>query len=499
MKGFLTVEEGPGKGTSKFLTAALTIVGRSKNADLQIEDPLVSRRHLEIRVETEGIFAENVSTQSASLNGKPLAGIVSLNPGDLLEVGSTKLRFKEAFASATAVAEAAGSAKAEIDGTRVSPDEGIPRPRGNHESAPDETRVMVEDGTRMLNPSELPNWVAQKEIKPDGTPKKSSPVVMVIFLVLLLAAGGGCYFYWTYFARSQKSTNDLMAYKDAMYSFNLSYPRDWNRTEDSSGVVAYGVGKESDTQWVRLSIFTDKDPQHGITGLTDGFNHYKDVLKKRYSGFELTGSEIAGMNNAKGMSYWFLATGLQGRGLYVLNSDGRIVLETVSAVTTYQQNATVFANIFKSFQFGDYEQQLLIDFPLPDGGMQQLALASPSELARQVDNHILAGKMLQDNRDVKPDNLFCAMQEYRKALQLAIAGPDRLPSYRPAAKGLSEATKIFNQLVQRQEYLISHAVKVGDRDSAYWAANKLMQMIPDKTDDIYNEAYRVVKGLHPEE
>ena len=51
MTGILTILEGAGKGTSKRLASSLMIVGRSKNADFQVEDPLVSRRHLEIRVE----------------------------------------------------------------------------------------------------------------------------------------------------------------------------------------------------------------------------------------------------------------------------------------------------------------------------------------------------------------------------------------------------------------------------------------------------------------
>ena len=74
------------------------VVGRSKNADLQIEDALVSRRHLEVRVEADGVFVENKSTSGSVLNGKQLVGVVSLNPGDVLEIGNTKLRYDEAVA-----------------------------------------------------------------------------------------------------------------------------------------------------------------------------------------------------------------------------------------------------------------------------------------------------------------------------------------------------------------------------------------------------------------
>ena len=65
MTGLLTILEGAGKGTSKPLSSALVIVGRSKNADFQIDDPLASRLHLEIRTETDGVFVENKSTQGS--------------------------------------------------------------------------------------------------------------------------------------------------------------------------------------------------------------------------------------------------------------------------------------------------------------------------------------------------------------------------------------------------------------------------------------------------
>ena len=77
MNRFFTVIMGEGRELNRPLTSSLMIVGRSKNADLQIEDALVSRRHLEVRVEADAVFVENLSTAGSSLNGKPLVGVVS--------------------------------------------------------------------------------------------------------------------------------------------------------------------------------------------------------------------------------------------------------------------------------------------------------------------------------------------------------------------------------------------------------------------------------------
>src|SRR5664279_3776486 len=185
MNRFFTILEGEGKGLNKPLTSALMIVGRSKNADLQIEDALVSRRHLEVRVEADGVFVENKSTSGSVLNGKPLVGVVSLNPGDVLEIGHTKLRYDEAVAgpSPSGRPPSAEAMESEIDGTRIADE--------NVELRHQRDKDAEADGTRMLNPSELPNWVAQENKQKAGSSKRGGLVVFVV--IVLLALGGAAY------------------------------------------------------------------------------------------------------------------------------------------------------------------------------------------------------------------------------------------------------------------------------------------------------------------
>jgi pSer/pThr/pTyr-binding forkhead associated (FHA) protein len=500
MTGLLTILEGAGKGASKRLTSSLMIVGRSKNADFQVEDPLVSRRHLEIRVEADAVFVENKSTHGSSLNGKPLVGVVSLNAGDVIQLGATKLRFDEAAPAPApsgtgALAEATDS---KIDGTRIADPGVVELHRRKEDASPDETRAVVEDGTRMLNPSELPNWVAQEREEKTASSKKGA-LASFLLLVILLAMGGG---YWYFFMRGtdHSSADGMTEHNDALYTFNLEYPLDWSKITDDTGVIVFGFGGEGNKEWGRLKIYTDKDAQFEVTGLTDGFLQYQETLKKRYPGFELTDSEKAEVNNATLMVFWFNTPTEVGKGFYTLNADARIVVECVSPKTCYQQYSGTYSSILGSFHFDELETQQFIDFPQPDTGMQQLALASPSDLAKQVDEYAQRAGMLLATRDVKPDNLFSSMQEYRKALQLAIAGPQRLPAFRPLAKSLAEATRLFNQALEQQRFEIKSALKQGDRNRAYWAANKMMQMVPDKTDPAYQEASRILRSLpHPNE
>jgi hypothetical protein len=172
-----------------------------------------------------------------------------------------------------------------------------------------------------------------------------------------------------------------------------------------------------------------------------------------------------------------------------------VVVECTAVSAVYQQDLQQFTAILKSFQMDQYVVQQFIDFPLPDEAMQQLALSDPSELSHDVDEHLSSAKILYDGRAVSPENLYKSIQEFRKALQLSLAPPNRLPAYNPAAGGLADATRTFNHALDEQRFQITSALKDGDKRSAYWEANKMMQMVPDKTDPAYQEAYSVLRSL----
>jgi hypothetical protein len=492
MKSVLTILEGAGKGTSKPLTSALMIIGRSKNADIQVDDPLVSRRHIEIRVEADAVFVENKSTQGSTLNGKPLAGIVSLNPGDILEVGSTKMRFEEAPANAPSPKRAAMEAmEAEVDGTRIADPDMVPGAKRKDEPAGDETRAMADDHTRMMNAAELPNWVAQDKIEKKVAQRTAIPQIAMAVVVILVLLGLA---YW-YHSTHLSTAGETLTYKDNLYDFSIDRPLDWSKTADDTGIMGFGFGSDSGNNWGRVNIYTDKNEDFVNTGLTDGFNHYRDVLKKRYSGFDLLGRRKIGVHGATVIFYEFETSNSRGRGIYLLNDDTRIVVECVSASGIYSQNVPQFTAILQSFELGEYVEQQYIDFPLPTEAMQQLALSDPTGLSNQVDGHIQTAKTLYESSDVSPENLYKAIQEYRKAAQLSLAPPQPLPSYGAAADGLVEASKKFNHAIDQQRYQITSALKEGDKSRAYWEANKMMQMIPDKDDPNYQDAYQTLQSL----
>jgi FHA domain len=493
MTRFFTTLEGQGKGTRRPLSSGLMILGRSKNADIQIDDSLVSRMHLEVRIEGDTVFVENKSTQGSFLNGKPLVGVVSLNSGDVLDIGHTKLRYEELADEAprAAALEAEEEMSAEIDGTRIAAPGEAAGPVAEKEERGDETRAVASDHTRMLNPSELPNWAAQEK-KATATPARKGMLVAVLGLVVAVLAFGG------FFLKRDGSRSDegaTIEYSDSLYGFSLERPLDWFKTTDQAGVIEFGSGDVSGPDWVRLSVRTDKDAAHVFTGITDGFNRYQEILRERYPGFELLGFRPMSVNGAMLVFYAFSTPKAQGKGIFVLNAEARIVAECVSAVAAYGRYAQSFTGILGSFHLTGSASQQVIDFPLPDDGMKHLALADATDLARSVAEHVRLGDMLFEGRDVRPDNRYNAVQEYRRALQLAIAPPRRLDSCEVIAGKLVEATKEYNRMIDKERFEISRALSNGDNDNAYWNANRMMQMVPDKTDADYQEARRVLESL----
>jgi hypothetical protein len=80
-------------GDRRELAQRRVVVGRSKDVDIQVPDPNVSRRHAEIRQEGATYWIVDLdSTNGLEVNGKRLKR-AKLADGDRITVGSTEIRF----------------------------------------------------------------------------------------------------------------------------------------------------------------------------------------------------------------------------------------------------------------------------------------------------------------------------------------------------------------------------------------------------------------------
>jgi hypothetical protein len=71
------------------------VIGRSRECDVTLNDPNVSRRHAEIRPGGRGgwVVEDLGSTNGVKVNGRAISGAMRLEPGDRLELGTADVRF----------------------------------------------------------------------------------------------------------------------------------------------------------------------------------------------------------------------------------------------------------------------------------------------------------------------------------------------------------------------------------------------------------------------
>ena len=80
-------------GQRYLLTGPVTVIGRDAEADIQVDDPGVSRRHLEIRVLPEGVVATDLnSTNGLFVEGHQVPAATLLD-GNTLTIGRTRIVF----------------------------------------------------------------------------------------------------------------------------------------------------------------------------------------------------------------------------------------------------------------------------------------------------------------------------------------------------------------------------------------------------------------------
>lgn len=88
----LAVVGGLAGGRSVPLTKDQIVVGRTAPADLVVDDPAVSGRHLMIRGGDRGlVIADLGSTNGTRVNGVPLKGEIAVGEGDIIQLGGTAL------------------------------------------------------------------------------------------------------------------------------------------------------------------------------------------------------------------------------------------------------------------------------------------------------------------------------------------------------------------------------------------------------------------------
>ena len=90
----LVVIEGPGECVQYPLDAPMVSLGRDADCTFQVLDPLVSRKHLQVRLDPgtgKHVAADYRSANGVFVNGKQILLDTALSDGDRIKIGQTTL------------------------------------------------------------------------------------------------------------------------------------------------------------------------------------------------------------------------------------------------------------------------------------------------------------------------------------------------------------------------------------------------------------------------
>ena len=92
----LVIVEGQGQGAHFPLTLPLVSIGRDDTCTFQVLDPLVSRKHLQIRVDEalgKHVAGDYRSGNGVFVNDRQIVLDVALSDGDRIRIGHTTLMY----------------------------------------------------------------------------------------------------------------------------------------------------------------------------------------------------------------------------------------------------------------------------------------------------------------------------------------------------------------------------------------------------------------------
>ena len=90
----LTVYHGRKQMRTYRITKAKILIGRITEADLQLDNPIVSRRHAEVYLDGPSLLLRNLSKKNGTfMNGEKIEIPMRLMSGDTIEIGKFSLKF----------------------------------------------------------------------------------------------------------------------------------------------------------------------------------------------------------------------------------------------------------------------------------------------------------------------------------------------------------------------------------------------------------------------
>lgn len=499
--------EGERTGEAYALELEEITLGRSRSNPISLQDTGLSRKHLSFRAQGDEVLVEDLgSTHGSFLNGKRLRGIVSLHVGDEIILGSQTVKFVKlddvrgqagvslvSLQPVESEVEPSSDEEVEHDLTRFAGDAEIQETRyhalddvaGRDDDDDEEhTRDLIDQHTRMLDAAEL------QGLRPGRVEDKGNNKLMVGFVGIIALIAIGAFF--AYRGGGDKGPEEfLQRYLDEQYAFQLRYPATWFKETGTGDHVISFEEVEADSTKSYMRVYIDENPEYALLGLTHGFEAYKEEKSRLYDEVKFGEPKKMVINDVPMLFYGFFTPHQRGRGVFTIVDNRRYDVETVALEGHFPAVAKLFPTLLKTFELED--QEVVIDYPIPDQEQRRMALGKPDRLAKLAEDKLEVARILMRRREVRPENLYRSVETCQMAMQMASALGTRPPYFEKAAKRLAEATTAYGDMMRQTKFRIRVAEKEKDWQAVYWEANKLMQLVPDKTDPDYQLGYKKAK------
>jgi pSer/pThr/pTyr-binding forkhead associated (FHA) protein len=89
----IVIVSGYSEGMEYPITAEYTVIGRDKDADIEVKDPLVSRRHVAIIYHEEEFTIKDLGSTNGTIMNGSVIEVASLRHRDKFRVGDTTIQF----------------------------------------------------------------------------------------------------------------------------------------------------------------------------------------------------------------------------------------------------------------------------------------------------------------------------------------------------------------------------------------------------------------------
>ena len=519
-KSSLIIVDGQGSNR-RFPLDGIVIIGRADECDVVLDDPKVSRRHAKIWVEAEDVFLEDMgSTCGTFLNTNRIRAACNIQDGDVIGIGAHKIRFDQQALPVIqrpfignededANLPLAGDVETRVaagDGLRAQsvddPDRDARDPVSSDETRFAQwedlpcneeeslTRAIVPDGTRLLDPNEIPKPRGFRQpIKDRVALSGSLRSRRLIFGGIL--AGLAVVMVYTYLNREGADDRNagMVTHHDPAprSAFTISYPETWQL--GSEGIFS-AEHRQNRSLRAKISAEIERDDSFRYEGFSKVMVGEREHLQERFPECEVETEKVIVLADGTKTQFFKLKSGqYYVKALLIPDDNSRLRIICATSAKRESEYDQLFSQILASFKYNP--SQFIIDYPLPSAEQKVSALRDPDNVRERMMNRIALAEALYRLRETDSSNLSQAICHLQETLTLAEALVEPPPDAEHAARLLHIYQGILNERVHFLRGQMQAALQLREWMNARNLASSLMRVIGDQTHDVYQEAYRI--------